>query len=291
MAWLKPGQGPAGLPPFAPRPPPVAPPFCSSGRAGSMSSEGALPSHYSTDTQPSSLEEEELSRELTMELLGDFALEEQRSRRGSAHPSRKPSSGPTTSDGAAAGGAAADSQAAAGGQQEGQAGGDLDDEAEPMPEALQPSLYDQLGGGVAVKAVVDRFYSRVLGDPQLGRFFQGVDMTKHTRKFLLFVTYVLGGPDEYLQLNPQPWPALYNVHEELMRKYGLCETHFDVVKAHFGEAMQDAGASQRLVDMALGVVETTRRIMFPAGGAHEQAVAELEAAKAAAKTGSRPAEY
>ena len=28
------------------------------------------------------------------------------------------------------------------------------------------------------------------------------------------------GPDEYLQLNPQPWPALYNVHEELMRKYG-----------------------------------------------------------------------
>ena len=151
MAWLKPGQGPAGLPPFAPRPPPVAPPFCSSGRAGSMSSEGALPSHYSTDTQPSSLEEEELSRELTMELLGDFALEEQRSRRGSAHPSRKPSSGPTTSDGAAAGGAAADSPAAAGAQQEGQAGGDLDDEAEPLPEALQPSLYDQLGGGVAVK--------------------------------------------------------------------------------------------------------------------------------------------
>lgn len=157
---------------------------------------------------------------------------------------------------------------------------------------------------------------------------------------------------------------------------GLCETHFDLVKAHFGEAMQDAGASQvrlvaclparlregrmpaaagrlllllllhawcgplaaaalpcpalcrraspthlvwcppilhlsfstkelntcppspprpthlqRLIDMALGVVETTRRIMFPAGGAHEQAVAELEAAKAAAKTGSRPAEY
>ena len=43
--------------------------------------------------------------------------------------------------------------------------------------------------------------------------------------------------------------------------------------------------------MALGVVETTRRIMFPAGGAHEQAVADLEAAKAAAKTGGCPAEY
>lgn len=44
-----------------------------------------------------------------------------------------------------------------------------------------------------MQAVVDGFYGRVLGDPQLGRFFEGVDMTKHTRKFLLFVTYVLGG--------------------------------------------------------------------------------------------------
>ena len=25
---------------------------------------------------------------------------------------------------------------------------------------------------------------------------------------------------------------------------GLCELHFDLVKAHFGEAMQDAGAQQ-----------------------------------------------
>ena len=113
-------------------------------------------------------------------------------------------------------------------------------------------------------------------------------MTKHTRKFLLFVTYVLGGgccgllgavrwrcsgwhrwqgccraalvaargcragrgrrrprprgaewqhalssapaeapaccsgagPDEYLQLKPQPWPALYEVHERLIKEYG-----------------------------------------------------------------------
>lgn len=363
MAWLKPGQAPAGLPPFAPRPPTVAAPLCSSGRAGSLSSEGALPSHYSTDTQPSTLEEEELSRELTMELLEDFALEEGRSRRGSAHPSRKPSSGLATSEGAAAAASgAADAQAAADGQQGGE---DVGDEPAASPEALQPSLYDQLGGGVAVKvrqglwvvalcritapmlradegtgclvatglgvetgalqllpspaasrtirsrppppgmplhvpapvlaactrtcislptatsiflpacchwpslllpsaaccrrlsrpvipgcrhaaclmplrsaislsllaspagggrpvlpagagrpsllhaspdpppasalscsclqAVVDQFYRRVLDDPQLGHFFQGVDMTKHTRKFLLFVTYVLGG--------------------------------------------------------------------------------------------------
>jgi truncated hemoglobin YjbI len=137
--------------------------------------------------------------------------------------------------------------------------------------------------------VVDRFYRRVLDDPQLGRFFEGVDMTKHTRKFLLFVTYVLGGPDEYLQLNPQPWPALYSVHEELMRRYGLRERHFDLVKGHFGEALQDAGAPQNLIDMALGVVETTRRIMFPPGGAHEEADAEdQQAATAAATAGGCP---
>lgn len=144
MAWLKQGQAPAGLPPFAPRPPPTVPPLLSSGRAGSLSSEGALPSHYSTDTQPSTLEEEELSRELTMELLEDFALEEQ-SRRGSAHPSRKPSEGRLPGGEGAADG---DAAAAAAGRQDWEEEAQPDDAQAASPE---PSLYDQLGGGVVVK--------------------------------------------------------------------------------------------------------------------------------------------
>lgn len=146
---------------------------------------------------------------------------------------------------------------AAGAGQSGAAGVDDEEEEwqageEEEEEELQPSLYDQLGGGVVVKVrcralqtasiglqacrcrcrwwtgvgrhclsvpplgarsrrahegdcpppapfppptfwqvVVDGFYRRVLGDEELGRFFVGVDMSKHTTKFLLFVTFVL----------------------------------------------------------------------------------------------------
>ena len=67
---------------------------------------------------------------------------------------------------------------------------------------------------------MDLFYQLVFEDPELAPFFEGVEMDKHRRKFLLFVSYVLGGPDEYLQLVPEPWPQLYAVHERLIRDNG-----------------------------------------------------------------------
>lgn len=89
-------------------------------------------------------------------------------------------------------------------------------------EAPPLSLYEQLGGGVAVKQVVDGFYDRVLAAAEVKRFFQGVDMSKLRRKFLLFATYALGGPDEYLQLHPEPWPQLYAAHKRLIDSSGEC---------------------------------------------------------------------
>lgn len=44
-----------------------------------------------------------------------------------------------------------------------------------------------------LQSIVDAFYSRVLGDEQLARFFDGINMATHRRKFLLFATYVMGG--------------------------------------------------------------------------------------------------
>lgn len=58
--------------------------------------------------------------------------------------------------------------------------------APPSPPSLPPLA-------PATQALVDEFYRRVLSDPRLGHFFAGVDMSRHARKFLLFVTYVLGG--------------------------------------------------------------------------------------------------
>ncbi|KAL4437104.1 hypothetical protein ABPG75_004243 [Micractinium tetrahymenae] len=198
-------------------------------------------------------EEEELSRELTREILleelgaltcGGGQEQPGSSRRSSQRASRKASAE-----------APFDAQLAAAGSEEGSA-----DEA--AAEELQNSLYDQVGGGVVMKSIVDAFYARVLGDEHLARFFDGVDMAKHRRKFLLFATYVMGGPDEY-EHSSNPWPQLYAVHERLIKHAGLKEVHLDMIKAHFKASLQQMGVGPKQIDQALAIVESTRRVIFP----------------------------
>lgn len=206
------------------------------------------------------MEEEELSRQLTLEVMLEFeglstqgsgggGLQSPHSHRSSLRSSRK-ASGAYMDD-------TAGEEAVAG------LNGDKEAVEEEEEEERLPSLYDQVGGGVAAKALVDEFYGQVLADPLLAFFFEGVDMSKQTRKFLLFVTYVLGGPDEYLQLNPEPWPQLYAVHERLINNCGLNEAHFDTIQQHFGDALEKLGVGPVQVGQALGIVETTRRVIFP----------------------------
>jgi hemoglobin len=62
---------------------------------------------------------------------------------------------------------------------------------------LQPSLFDRVGGVPGVTAMVDRFYVRVLGDPTLRPYFEGVAMTKLRRMQFEFFSAALGGPIRY----------------------------------------------------------------------------------------------
>ncbi|KAL4424811.1 hypothetical protein ABPG77_000851 [Micractinium sp. CCAP 211/92] len=195
-------------------------------------------------------EEDQLSRELTREILleefgcGGDPAQPASSRRSSQQPSRHASSEPLCDEFA---GLMAHHEV---------------EEEEDEEEELQLSLYDQVGGGVVMKSIVDTFYSRVLGDERLARFFDGIDMSKHRRKFLLFAIYVMGGPDDY-EHSSDPWPQLYAVHERLIKHAGLKEQHFDLVKLHFRESLEEMGVGQKQVAKALAVVESTRRVIFP----------------------------
>jgi hemoglobin len=64
-------------------------------------------------------------------------------------------------------------------------------------DATDQSDYEAVGGGPAIRAVVDRFYERVVGDPRLTSFFDGVDMPALKRHQALLVSQVMGGPAEY----------------------------------------------------------------------------------------------
>ena len=59
------------------------------------------------------------------------------------------------------------------------------------------SIYEQLGQDVGIRTAVDHFYERVLADPALTPYFDGVDMNRlraHQTKLLVQVT---GGPVDY----------------------------------------------------------------------------------------------
>ena len=58
-----------------------------------------------------------------------------------------------------------------------------------------PTLYDRIGGAPAVKAAVYIFYAKVLADPALAPFFDGVDMAKQVGKQRAFLVMAFGGPD------------------------------------------------------------------------------------------------
>ena len=59
------------------------------------------------------------------------------------------------------------------------------------------SDYERIGGGTAVKAVVDRFYELILADGRLVGFFDGADMPSLKRHQVLLISQVLGGPANY----------------------------------------------------------------------------------------------
>lgn len=109
------------------------------------------------------------------------------------------------------------------------------------------SDYDAIGGGPAVSAVVNDFYERVLADPQLAPYFEGVDMARLKRHQVLLVTQVLGGPNRY------DGRRLGEAHEGL----GIDHEDFTAVAGHLTAAMKAAGVPDDIVMRAIAVVAST----------------------------------
>ncbi|MFK3979880.1 group 1 truncated hemoglobin [Micromonospora sp. NPDC050397] len=67
----------------------------------------------------------------------------------------------------------------------------------PVPGSGGESAYERIGGAEAVQAAVRLFYERVLADPDLGGYFETVEMAGQRRHLALMLTMLLGGPDTY----------------------------------------------------------------------------------------------
>ena len=114
------------------------------------------------------------------------------------------------------------------------------------------TLYEKLGGKQAVEQIVDDFYKRVLTDDTVSNFFAHTDMKKQRHHQTAFISYALGGPNQYTGRSMEKAHAGLNLKPE----------HFDAIVKHLGDALAAHGVS--LIDMnaALGQVATLKEAVL-----------------------------
>jgi len=95
----------------------------------------------------------------------------------------------------------------------------------------EPSLYERVGGEHAVKPAVALFYQRVLEDPELSGYFEGIDMPRLRAHQRAFVTAALGGPELFVGR------SLHDAHAGLR----IDDRAFDAVVDHLVCALRDLG--------------------------------------------------
>jgi hemoglobin len=79
--------------------------------------------------------------------------------------------------------------------------------SETMTTAPITTLFERLGGAVSIDVAVDRFYARILDDPELASFFDSVHMRKQRAHQKAFLAMALGGlADTPVGGSPKPTP-------------------------------------------------------------------------------------
>jgi len=113
---------------------------------------------------------------------------------------------------------------------------------------MSETLYERLGGKDAVNAAVDIFYTKVLADPLLMPFFDGVDMTRQRKHQKMFLSYAFGGLPTYEGKN------MREAHKHL----DLEEKHFTAVAGHLQSTLEDLDVAKNLIAEVMTIAASTR---------------------------------
>lgn len=95
--------------------------------------------------------------------------------------------------------------------------------------ASEVSLYERIGGGPAINVAVDRFYERVLADPDLKDFFSDVSMSRLKAHLFAFLSQALGGSKHYTGA------SMRDAHSRL----AIEQRHFDGVAVHLVKTLRE----------------------------------------------------
>jgi hemoglobin len=114
---------------------------------------------------------------------------------------------------------------------------------------LEQSLYEKIGGEEAIGKVVDYFYSElVLQDESVRHFFEETDMEKQRIHQTKFISFALGGPNQY------SGQSMAKAHQGM----NLQPEHFNAIANHLHDALAHFGVEESDIDQALSKVATLK---------------------------------
>jgi hemoglobin len=112
-------------------------------------------------------------------------------------------------------------------------------------------LYDAIGGEDGLAAAVEVFYARVTADPDVARYFDGVDLDRLRAHQRAFLRVALDGPGVF---TGRP---LGRAHAELL----ITGPHFDRVVDHLAATLGDLGVDGPAVALVRQRVEALRPLI------------------------------
>jgi hemoglobin len=112
----------------------------------------------------------------------------------------------------------------------------------------ETSIYEQIGGHDAVVAAVDGFYARVLADPLLAHYFDGVPLQRLKTHQAAFLTQALRGPERYAG---RPMREAHAGH-------GITDAAFDRVAQHLADTLAHLGVSEALIQQIIARIAPLR---------------------------------
>lgn len=116
---------------------------------------------------------------------------------------------------------------------------------------MTDTLFTRIGGKDAVDAAVDIFYTKVLADPRINYFFEGVDMQRQASHQKAFLTYAFGGMQSY------SGKSMREAHKHLVEEKGLNDSHFNAVAEHLSTTLKDLDVPDDLHDEVMTVAAST----------------------------------
>ncbi|HET6953538.1 MAG TPA: group 1 truncated hemoglobin [Acidimicrobiales bacterium] len=123
--------------------------------------------------------------------------------------------------------------------------------------ASTASHYERIGGAPALQETVERFYAKVLDDPELATYFEGQDVGRIKRHQVKLLSQVLGGPQEY------EGRELSDAHAHLR----ITEAHYDQVVNHLVATMVELGVPDDVIADAGAVVADVKPGIVASGDA------------------------